>query len=55
MEYCFEQKEKNQSLQSAFKKLCPKNEFVKLQPHLSRDDAYANFTRNVKKIRNVGK
>lgn len=43
MEYCFEQKEKNQSLQSAFKKLCPKNEFVKLQPHLSRDDAYMSM------------
>lgn len=40
MEYC---SEKNQGLQNAFKNLCPKNEFVQLQPHLSRDDAYMSM------------
>lgn len=40
MEYC---SEKKSGLANAFKKLCPKNEFVKLQPHLSRDDAYMSM------------
>lgn len=40
MEYC---SKKKSGLTNAFKNLCPKNEFVKLQPHLSKDDAYMSM------------
>ena len=39
MKYYSEKKEKIMGLENAFKKLCSIDEFIKLQPHLSRDDA----------------
>lgn len=41
--YYSKSKEKFASLQDAFKKLCSIDEYIKLQPHLSRDDAYMSM------------
>lgn len=40
IKYYSEKKEKFLGLEDAFKKLCSINEFIKLQQHLSRDDAF---------------
>ena len=40
MKYYSEKKERFMGLEDAFKKLCSINEFIKLQKHLSRDDAF---------------
>lgn len=43
MSYYFEKHEKFIGLQDAFKKLCPINEWISLNPHLSCDDAYMSM------------
>lgn len=43
MKYYSEKKERFMGLQDAFKKLCPVTEFIRLEPHLSRDDAYMSM------------
>lgn len=43
MKYYSEKRQKFMGLQDAFKKLCPITEFIKLEPHLSRDDAYMSM------------
>lgn len=43
MRYYSKKKERFMGLQDAFKKLCPISELIKLEPHLSRDDAYMSM------------
>ena len=53
MKYYSNQREQLMGLKDAFKKLCPISEFIKLQPHLSRDDAYMSMRVLQEMLRNL--